>query len=335
MNDDPSEPHLTASLRVGMRIVVRFAIAGDGDASEGGPTLTDAVGELLRIDERALVVRTRRGEVTVEQSRVVAAKEIPPAPSRRGRPHLAVSMTDLQELMVEGMPPLHQEWLGRWLLRSSDGYTGRGNSVLPLGDPGVPLDDAMSRVQAWYAERGRPPLVQLYGPTGFDVARDELGAWALAHGWRVFQQTLVLTGPVEALAAAPAPGLEVAVHDRADDAWFAGATAREQEHADTLRAMLARIEDASYLVASHGDEVGAIGRVAYGSAWAGVFALHVRPDLRRRGLGRALLRAAGQDAQSRGVRSAYLQVSADNEAAVELYRSLGFDTHHEYWYARP
>ncbi|KNX36498.1 GNAT family N-acetyltransferase [Luteipulveratus halotolerans] len=331
MNDNRSESDLTCALRVGMRIVVRSRL----DAEPGSPSLTDTVGELVATSPEALEVRTRRGDVTIERDRVVAAKEVPPAPSRRGRPHLAISMTDLQELMVAGMPPLRRDWLGRWLLRSADGYTGRGNSLLPLGDPGLPLGSAMAEVERWYADRGRPPLVQLFGPVGFAVAEDPIGAWALDHDWQVFQQTLVMTAPADLLAAASAPDVRVEALARPDERWWSGTTGREQEHRATLAAMLDQVDDGAYLVATVDGQVAAIGRAAFSQGWAGVFAVHVLPAFRRRGLARAVMRAAAAEAQTRGVRSAYLQVSADNDAAVGLYRSLGFDVHHEYWYAKP
>lgn len=299
--------------------------------------MTDAVGELLSVDERFLVVQTRRGPVTVRRQDVVTAKEVPPAPARRGRPHLAVGMGDLQELMAHGLPGLHQQWLGRWLMRSADGYTGRANSVLPLGDPGAPLDVAMRRVVGWYADRGRPPLLQLFGPTGFDPVQDALGAWVLPRGWQVFQRTLVMTASSTQLAGngASAAAPAVQIRPAPDEQWWAGSQPREQEHRETLTAMLAAIPEQAFLTATAGDGAAAVGRVVFTAGWAGVFAVHVLPEHRRQGLARAVTQAAARAAVARGARSIYLQVSADNEPAIALYRSLGFVVHHEYVYARP
>ncbi len=70
-----TDPAWPARLVPGMRVVVRYRIAVGA---------TDALGELLHVDARAVVVQTRRGEVTIDLSAVVAAKEIPPPPVRRG-----------------------------------------------------------------------------------------------------------------------------------------------------------------------------------------------------------------------------------------------------------
>ena len=50
----------------------------------------------------------------------------------------------------------------------------------------------------------------------------------------------------------------------------------------------------------------------------------VRPDQRRRGIGRALTLAAKQQACKRGADQIWLHVRDDNPGAIELYRELGF-----------
>lgn len=327
MPEPLNQPDLTSALTVGMRVVLRHRI-------DGG--FTDALGELTVSEPSTLTVQTRRGPVTVPRRDVVAAKEVPPAPVRRGGPHLAISMADLQELMVAGMPPLRTAWLGRWLLRESDGYTGRANSALPLGDPGRPLPEALSAVDSWYRERGQEPLLQVYGPEGFDMSSDVVGAAALDAGWTAFQRTLVLTASVDSLLS-PSPGCNQAaafVGKQPDEHWWTGAAEREQSHRSTAADIFSGVEDGEYVTLTLDSEVVAVGRVAFARAWAGVFSVHVLPDHRRRGLAHQVMTVVARSARTRGIRSMYLQVSRDNDAAVALYRSLGFRIHHEYWYLR-
>lgn len=53
--------------------------------------------------------------------------------------------------------------------------------------------------------------------------------------------------------------------------------------------------------------------------------LAVRPERRRQGLGRLLLRRVLELGARRGARVALLEVRSSNWAAVELYRSVGFE----------
>ena len=55
------------------------------------------------------------------------------------------------------------ERLGDWLLRAAEGFTGRANSALPLGDPGVPLPEAVAVVHDWYRRRALPPMIVVPG----------------------------------------------------------------------------------------------------------------------------------------------------------------------------
>ncbi len=58
---------------------------------------------------------------------------------------------------------------------------------------------------------------------------------------------------------------------------------------------------------------------------AEVLTLAVSPAARRRGLGRALVEAAVDAAYRGGAASLFLEVADDNEAALALYASAGFE----------
>ncbi len=65
-----------------------------------------------------------------------------------------------------------------------------------------------------------------------------------------------------------------------------------------------------------------LARVAAGEAE--ILTLGVVPAARRRGAGRALLRAAMGEAATRGAETVFLEVAAGNEAARALYTAAGF-----------
>jgi len=155
-----------------MRAVVRRRL----DSQVHG--VTDALGDLVAIDADTVSVRTRHGMEVIDRATVVAAKEVPPAPSRRGAPHLAVSMQDLETILAQGWPAPERTSLGDWVLRAGAGFTARANSVLPLGSPGLSLSEAVDYCEGWYDERGLRPLFALFGPAGFAVEDDLPRAFA-------------------------------------------------------------------------------------------------------------------------------------------------------------
>ena len=57
---------------------------------------------------------------------------------------------------------------------------------------------------------------------------------------------------------------------------------------------------------------------------AEILTLAVSPGARRRGLGRDLVEAAATEAARRGAESLFLEVAADNDAAIALYRRTDF-----------
>lgn len=87
-----------------------------------------------------------------------------------------------------------------------------------------------------------------------------------------------------------------------------------------------RNPNACYLVARCQGEV-----IGYAGMWviaeeAHVSTLAVRPDLRHRGLGQAIMCHLLEVARTRQARRMTLEVREQNEVALALYRKLGFET---------
>jgi GNAT superfamily N-acetyltransferase len=313
-----------------MRAVVRRRI-------EHG--VTDALGEVEAIDGDTISVRTRRGLVVIPRSVIVAAKEVPPRSTRRGAPHHAISMDDLERTMAEGWRPLERAELGDWVLRAAAGFTGRANSVLPLGDPGLPLSEAVDRCESWYDERGLRHLFSMFGPPGFAVEDDPLGRELLGRDYEPLNHTVVMTAATGAMPPETlhSSGTSVRLEATLSDVWWDACAEKPRVGASDDTGSAARTvmtSSPAQLFASLERDGAVIGvaRVAFASAWAGVSALQVAPDHRRTGVATQLMGALADASRARGIRSMYLQVTRDNSPARSLYERLGFSIHHDYLY---
>lgn len=312
-------------LRPGMRAVVRQRI-------EHG--VTDALGDIVAMDADTVSVRTRSGLVVIDRAAVVAAKEVPPRTTRRGAPHLAISMDDLERTMVDGWPPIERAELGGWLLRAAAGFTSRANSVLPLGNPGVPLSAAVDHCESWYDERGLQRLFSLFGPAGFAVDDDPLGRELLARAYEPFKNTMVLTASTGTLPpeVTHASGARVRLELMPSPAWWNAWAGHGSATPAAARSVLNGSPDQLFASLAVGGAVVGVARLAFAHVWAGVSALHVAPEHRRTGVATQVMSALGDEARARGIRSVYTQVAQANSPSRRLLERLGFSIHHEYLY---
>ena len=72
---------------------------------------------------------------------------------------MTISISALELVASGSWQPPELGRLGEWQLRAAEGFTGRANSALAVGDPGVPLEQAIDLVTAWYTARGLPPTL--------------------------------------------------------------------------------------------------------------------------------------------------------------------------------
>ena len=106
--------------------------------------------------------------------------------------------------------------------------------------------------------------------------------------------------------------------------------------ADELRDLLAGPDVFGFAAPARPDwHAFVIARAAGGEAE--ILTLVTLKPARRGGFGRALVRAAADESRRRGAHEMFLEVAADNDAAIRLYEGLGFAEvgRRQKYYVRP
>ncbi|MFF9346151.1 GNAT family N-acetyltransferase [Streptomyces sp. NPDC014734] len=328
---------------VGKRVSLRRTCAHGPQ----GAKFTDTVGVLTSWEDGVLSITTRSGDsVRVPESDLVAGKVVPAAPARRrGLP--ATSFEELARVCARAWQPVESEALGDWRLRAARGFTRRANSVLPLGDPGVPLDEALRYIERWYGERELPAYVQ--AATGAQGTQERLCAELEERGWRREVTTEVRIGALAPIGDRDTDVSGVRLSRDLDEAWLSRYQRSGTPGPHVLEVL--RGGPSVWFASVPGDDApgddapggavgrakaapAAIGRCVVDGRWAGFMAVEVAPAHRRRGLATAVMTALARRALEEGASAAWLQVESDNEGARALYGAMDFSVHHRYHHFR-
>lgn len=311
---------VTPALQLGERVVVRHRLP---DSSA-----TDVIGIVAALEPGMLTLRQRSGvEAVIERTQILAAKRVPLA--SRGRDPLRESAERIQRLSVAGWVD-HADPLGEWLLRFGGGFTGRANSCLAIGDPGLDLAAAAQAIVAFAETHQIKPLAQVIEGSAEHEALAGLG-------WQPHSPTSVLVLRLVDLLGDAAAESAVQIESSASEAWLdAYDQSRPNQIERTIvRRILTGNGPAAFAAIWRDEEIVAIGKGHVADNWLGVAALWTRPDSRRQGFMSTILRALGLWGAELGARSVYLQVEADNGTAQHAYAGLGFTQHHRYLYLAP
>jgi ribosomal protein S18 acetylase RimI-like enzyme len=251
------------------------------------------------------------------------ASSATPAESRR-----------LEELSLNASGAFQSLIYDGWLVGYRNGPTKRLRCVNPLYGSSLPLEEKVDYCTRFYAAAHLPAIFRLLPfsqPPTLDGYLERIG-------WGSFERTLVLRA---ALGGVPAPALpDVQVDIVPPPDWEQTVAPLLEVTADALPQMIERAKNyplphAGAIIRRDGAVV-ACGLLKLENEYAGLFAVHTASAVRGKGLGRAIVAALLAEAVQHGARTAYLQVTAGNAAALALYRHFAFATAYDYWYrARP
>jgi ribosomal protein S18 acetylase RimI-like enzyme len=238
---------------------------------------------------------------------------------------------DLERAAARHWQAPETERLGDWLLRAAAGFTGRANSALPLGDPGVPLPEAVTAVEVWYRRRDLRPMIVLPKGAGPDPLEHLLTerSWVPRPG-----PAFVMTAGV---ADIPASRADVRLAQEPDAAFLGLYRYRGQELPPIGRTLMMSAPWQAFGSIRRDGRAVAVGRVSVADdpvarRWGALTAVEVDPACRRQGLGLAITSALAVAAADRGASRVLLQVETNNAPARALYFRCGFRDSHRYHY---
>ncbi len=240
------------------------------------------------------------------------------------------AILELERAAFDAWPAEEVRELDGFRLRAMGGLTRRANSVWTAEATGDrPLDERIVAVEAFYRERELPSQFML-GP----LSPPELDGELERRGYRVDAPVSIQTANIDALASLDS-SRTVLIEAAASAAWLDLVVRHGRFRRDPERflGLLRRIRGGVLypMVESDAAPASVALSVIHGDL-IGVFGMFTLPEFRRHGLASALLVGLAREALRRGLRTAYLQVERDNEAALALYASLGFRELYGYHY---
>jgi GNAT superfamily N-acetyltransferase len=245
-----------------------------------------------------------------------------------------VDIARVEEAGLNALQTQRQMFYDGWLLRLSPGSAKRARSVNAHFGSTRPLDEKIVYCERLYAARDLPTLFRITPvrkPADLEQALD-------AHGYVAFDPTLVQVASLDRPPEIDAADVELSSPPVADFVEAVGelrGSTRTQRDAHLERLGNTPLATHAVLARVDGTPVAA-GQVALEDGLAGVYDVVTAEHARGNGVGTCVVARLLIWAWEHGAGTAYLQVTADNAAALAVYRKFGFATAYEYHYrARP
>jgi ribosomal protein S18 acetylase RimI-like enzyme len=231
---------------------------------------------------------------------------------------------------MSAWPALRTILYDGWVLRFSDGFTRRANSVNPLYLSTLDIEQKIVKCEEIYKSVGQPTVFKITE----DVVPADLDDLLNERGYAVNAPTSVQTADLSGIDTSADD--DIIVTEQLDEHWldqFFVKSGLDVRYMVTLRKMLSRIMSKRGLFSIVGsDDIIAFGLAVMDHDHVGLYDILTDRKQRRRGLGARISSGMMRWGKANGATTAYLQVMLNNPPALRLYENLGFKEAYKYWY---
>ena len=245
-----------------------------------------------------------------------------------------------EEMCLNGHVALNAFFYDGWVLKFSEGYTGRANSVSPLYPSSKPIAEKVAFCEDMYKKQGLPCQFKL---TELDT---ELNDFLAERSYKVVTPTDLMVCdygcPVKPDNNTKSPENDAKIEyifSTSPDEWlpvfFKVHEINDAHDQDVYTRMIGKIlVDTIYCILLYDGKPAACSSVAIENGYTLLQNVIVLSELRGHGLGMKVCSAILEKSREAGAQHAYLQVVQTNNVAVNLYKKLGFEKIYSYWYMK-
>lgn len=236
----------------------------------------------------------------------------------------------IEELSMNAVPSLNTALFDGWILRFSEGFDYKSNSINPLYTSTYELNYKIEYCERKYASLNLPAIYRLTENNCniLDKALD-------IRRYKIIKESEVMTLPLSNINIQIQPSVKVSNH--VDDKWLKGfyklANIKSKPKQYAAQKIINNIQ--TKIVCSYIEQnnlIVACGLGVIERGFVGLFDINVAPIYRRIGFGTQICNSILREAIKQGAYIAYLQVSALNKPAISLYKKLKFTEQYKYWY---
>lgn len=237
----------------------------------------------------------------------------------------------IEEIALNAWPALNTLLYDGWILRFANGYTKRANSVTPLFEGSLDLNEKIDFCSALYQQQDLRPIFRL--ATINDLS--ELDQQLARRNYELFDRTQVQTLDLNQVNVNFSPQVSILTGSSGLRSWLDAFHSLNLARSDdkTHEKMLGKIISPVAAVTMAVDaEIVACGLGVVEGQYMGLFDIVTAPKHRRKGFGTILTESLLAWGKQSGASTAYLQVMENNETALALYKRFGFKINYRYWY---
>jgi len=240
----------------------------------------------------------------------------------------------IEELSFNAWPSLQTAYCDGWLLRFSQGYTQRANSVSAIYQSGENVDllDRIHLCEQRYMHHSQRTVFKISPAVQPD--KETLDSLLAAEGYVQSGSTSVQIADLTTFAVHQS---ETILIEPVLSPYWLEAYCRlkpvDIAHISTLKQMLNNILlPHGFFGLDYDHQTIALGLAVVERGFVGIYNVVTNADFRNHGFGTQLMLNMLSWAKRHGAHHAYLQVVADNQPALHLYKKLGFQEFYRYWY---
>jgi len=244
----------------------------------------------------------------------------------------------IQEIFLNSWPAKDYYFLNGWILRFNDGITDRANAVIPISYTGNDLDYDIDEVERIYEKMNLSPSFMIYEWPETNTLKSLL----VSRGYHVITPTKVMISTIQDLTF---PFIETnyaySFYDKREKEFANFLTdythwSNQEQEVITILTNRINIPDKKFeIVRSNGVVIASMMGVLVRNAYLYIADVLVHPNYRRKGIASTMLyRLLHELAYEKGVKIVWLQVEADNQKALNLYKKIGMNPVLEYSYLK-